>query len=69
MAVSPKGYVAGGDQEFLYECAPKGQKVQLLTRGGVCVHGQWYGDYGQHFWAWAPLPKRNKALEESLLLK
>lgn len=61
----PKGYVAGGGK-YTYEVAPLGQKVLLLTAGGVCVEGIWYGAYGQYFWGWAPLPLRDKQVEEAL---
>lgn len=32
-----------------------GKKMQLRTVGGVCVIGQWYGQLGEYFVAWAPL--------------
>lgn len=64
--VNPKGYVTGTRQGFTYEIAPLGQKVLLLTRGGVCVEGKWYGAYGQHFWGWAPLPYREHETEARL---
>lgn len=41
-------------------------KMLLLTVGEVAVIGQWYGTVGEHFLAWCPLPKRDKALEVSL---
>lgn len=63
---SPKGYVAGGAEGYRYETAPLGQKVLLLTIGGVCTIGQWYGAYGQYFWGWAPLPSRNREIEAQL---
>ena len=63
---SPKGYVAGGAEGFRYEMAPMCQKVLLLTTGGVCVTGQWYGKYGQYFWGWAPLPSRDREAEARL---
>lgn len=66
MTTNPKGYVSDEANEYRYEVAPLGQTVLLLTRGGICTKGVWYGAYGQHFWGWAPLPKRNKALEELL---
>lgn len=62
-----KSYVAGGDA-FLYpgagdQAPPRGAKVSLLTRGGVCTMGHW-GD--PFFIGWAPLPKRDKAKEALL---
>jgi hypothetical protein len=44
-----------------------GAKTQLLTIGGMSVVGQWRGELGEHYLAWAPLLKRNKALERELL--
>lgn len=41
-------------------------KVQLLTVGRVAVHGHWYGELGEAFIAWAPMPRRDKRLEEEL---
>jgi hypothetical protein len=46
------------------EPAPPGVTVQLLTRGGVVVRGQW-NDLGDYI-AWAPMIKRDKELEERL---
>lgn len=66
MPVNPKGYVAGGDQRYLYEVAPVGQLVLLLTSGGICTKGIWYGPYGKYFWGWAPLPTGDRLLEEQL---
>jgi hypothetical protein len=56
---------AGTELEWRYEVAPnRGAKVQLLTVGRIAVHGNWYGAYGEAFIAWAPMPKRNKELED-----
>lgn len=58
----------GKDLEWRYEVAPKSDsKVHLLTVGRIATHGNWSGGYGQYFIAWAPVPKRNKALEEQLV--
>ena len=38
-------------------CPHPGAKVLLLTIGGVCIVGQWYGAPGEAFVAWCPLPK------------
>lgn len=64
--VSAKSYIAGGEQEYIYEIAPAGKECLLLTRDGVCVKGQWRGRFGEFFWGWAPLPKRNKQREAEL---
>lgn len=61
----PKGYIAGGAQ-YTYEVAPLGQEVLLLTCGGVCTKGKWFGGFGEFFWGWAPLPSRDRLLEEQL---
>lgn len=33
-----------------------GAKMILRTIGNVAVIGHWYGDLGQYFSAWCPLP-------------
>lgn len=35
--------------------AHQNKKMQLLTIGGICVIGTWYGALGQYFVAHAPL--------------
>lgn len=40
--------------------APRGVKLQLLTRGGVAVHGQVSSDNASGFTGWTPLPQRQK---------
>lgn len=42
------------------KCPHPGAKVLLLTVGGVCVTGHWYGDLGEAFVAWSPMPKRGR---------
>lgn len=43
-------------------------KMQLLTIGGVCVHGVWSGKVGQYYVAWAPLlPIDHVAFNDALL--
>lgn len=44
---------------------PTGTKLLLLTRGGICIVGQWIAD--GFFVAWSPMPKRDKAKEASWL--
>jgi len=39
------------------ESCPKGVKVQLLTKGGVAVHGHWTGNK-EHYIGWTPVPKQ-----------
>lgn len=38
---------------------PKNTKVQLLTRYGCAIYGQWNG-IGQEYTDWAPLPTKRK---------
>jgi hypothetical protein len=54
------------------ENAPKGQKLQLLNRGGVAL----YGTIGsatrslqEGIWAWSPLPIRDREEEKRRGLK
>lgn len=66
-----KEYVAGG-APYLYPGAgdprpPGGAKVQLLTKGGICVTGTW-SDNGTYL-GWAPLPKRDKEKEAKLCIR
>ena len=44
-------------------------KMQLLTIGGVCVHGVWLGRVGQYYVAWAPLLPIDHAAFNNALLK
>jgi hypothetical protein len=44
-----------------------GAKSLLLTIGGILITGNWHGEVGEHFLAWAPMPRRDKALEAELL--
>lgn len=52
-------YPGVGDPE-----PPGGTDVHLLTRGGVCVRGQWRNN-GMYL-GWCPLPKRDKEKEARL---
>lgn len=63
-------HISGADSDlnWRYEVAPNtDSKVNLLTIGRIAASGNWYGDYGEFFIAWAPLPKRNKELESRLV--
>lgn len=65
-----QAYIADDDTSYRYPAAgaqrpPGGAKVLLLTIGGICVTGNWSDD-GRYL-AWAPMPKRNKEIEECLL--
>jgi hypothetical protein len=63
MEVLTKKYA---EMVWRYEVAPHGKTVMLLTTGGVSTKGKWEGDYGVHYKAWYPLPKRDKELEKKL---
>ena len=41
-----------------------GAKMILLTIGKIAVFGNWYGEVGELYIAWSPMPKRDKVLEE-----
>lgn len=70
MSDQSKSYVAGRC-EWNYDMAtsPTGKRCLLLNAGGVAVIGTAPGRGETFFKAWAPLPKRDKALEESLGIK
>lgn len=61
-----KGYLSSANPEWVYEVAPKGEKVSLLTIGGMQTTGLWDGEYGFAFIAYAPLLKGNKFIERFL---
>lgn len=49
-----------------YSKPPNSVTVMLLTVGGIATKGKWEGEYGEHFKAWFPLPKRDKLKELEL---
>ena len=53
-------------EEWRYEEAPRGVKVQLLTIGDIAVYGEWKGKLGEFYKGWHPVPRRNKKKEEAL---
>lgn len=59
------GHLAAAPTGYNYiDPAPRGVKLTLLTAGKIQVTGEW-ADSGMYI-AWAPLLKRDKALEERL---
>lgn len=65
-------HIAGpaGEVYWRYEVpSDRGAKMLLLTVGGICVSGRWYGALGENFLAWSPMPKRNRDAERSLINK
>ena len=51
-------YCATTEQVWSFTLPPtpmRGQRLQLLTIGGVSVFGNWYGKLGEFFVAWAPI--------------
>jgi len=65
--VNNETYVAAEHTEWVYEKPKRGGKTLLLTIGGICLTGNWTGELGQYFMAWAPMLKRNKVLEAEIL--
>lgn len=66
---APTDHVSTESNRFIYPGAggqlpPRGCKVNLLTKGGVCVEGVWRDGCG--FVGWAPLPSRDKEAERKL---
>jgi len=63
---SAKDYVV--DPDYYWRpigTAPVGAKVQLLTAGGVAIHGRLSAKDIREGWykGWTPLPKRPKGME------
>ena len=50
---------------FTYTVAPRGRRVILLTTGFTACIGEWYGEYGEYFIGWYPMPDRDKELEKA----
>lgn len=43
------------------DTCPMSAKVQLLSRYGIAVYGEYHGKNEGNFWThWAPLPKKRK---------
>jgi hypothetical protein len=61
--------IAPGAKLDLFYSVPKrtDQDLLLLTTGGVLVSGRWYGELGQHFVAWMPMPRVLKDKVEQLV--
>lgn len=57
-----------GDVYYRYEVPTENVSAKriLLTRGDVAIIGVWTGALGQYFKAWAPMPKRDRAVEAEL---
>lgn len=59
--MTSKAYIAAapGEIYWRYEVCPHiGSKVLLLTTGGICIIGHWYGELNKTFVAWCPMPKK-----------
>jgi hypothetical protein len=66
--VKHQTHLDADDVSIRYELPPtKSAKMLLLTTGCVLVPGHWYGDLGEFFLGWAPMPRRNKQREEEIL--
>jgi hypothetical protein len=60
----------GGDAFWRYDTpAPLGEKLLLLTVGGIAVIGVWAMQRGDMYLAWSYLPKRNKEAEKKIFNK
>lgn len=58
-----------GQIPWLYphvDAPPRGVKLNILTKGGIAIHGEWRNDCG--FIAWQHLFKRDKQLEEEMMI-
>ena len=49
--------------------APKGVKLQLLTKYGVAIYGVLTKETTQEFIAWAPLPRRPDDLQKTTQIR
>lgn len=58
---------AAGDIFWRYTVPETTAPLLLLTRGRILTKGCWLGALGEFFVAWAPVPKRDKDLEERLI--
>lgn len=74
MTANSATYVAGKVDEYYYPelgdpAPPGGAQVNLLTKAGTCIRGQWpsAGNNKNGFYlGWAPFPKRNHERERQL---
>lgn len=60
------GVTVSADIYWRYDKPPLGTKIFILTEGGIAIIGNWVAGAG--FKAWFPLPRRDKELEERLML-
>lgn len=61
-------HVTSAETQWRYEVPmQRGAKTQLLTKGGISVTGQWAGELGEYYFAWAPLIKRDRVKEAEIL--
>jgi hypothetical protein len=66
--MNAKTYVDGDHVAWNYTKPQHGgAKCLLLTIGGILITGNWTGEVGDSFLAWAPMPRRNKALEAAII--
>lgn len=65
MTQNEKGYLASSAIKFNYDDpAPTNTKINILTKGNVCITSIWHNGCGHK--AWAPLPDRDKEREREL---
>lgn len=66
--MTAKDYVAAQLVAWNYEKPTHGAaKCLLLTIGGILITGNWTGELGENYLAWAPMPKRDKRREAVIL--
>ena len=59
-------YATCPDIQWRYEQAPYATKCLLLVKGGTAVIGLPRDGYGTEYFAWCPLPKRDRDAENRL---
>ncbi len=60
-----KGYLTTPNVVFNYkDPAPTGTKLNILTKGNICITSIWQNNMGHK--GWAPLPHRDREIEKEL---
>jgi hypothetical protein len=67
MNITRKGYLSTESLKFDYVTpAPLSTKINILTKGNVCITSHWEDGIGHK--GWAPLPSRDHEEEKRLNL-
>lgn len=65
MNTTNKGYLSTDTIKFNYiDPAPRATKINILTKGNVCITSLWQDGVGHK--GWAPLPGRDHEEEQRL---